>query len=344
MARKVAYLDLDAVAYTGASSAQKLAYQWHKIDGTQSTEVFKTAALAKEWFEGELAFGMIEAEEWKRETHTLQQPLNVAIKSLEKELKSWKDSVKRLWGKDCEFVGYLTSSGRKDKDADGLEHRYQHNRYIDKENWIAKPKPSHLAACREHMIVAYPWIKMSPPGIEADAVVVGLAERRGKNACIGFKDKDLKQTMNVSLIDMNGSPRDRTLEKTTTLGKLKLVSSIKGVKSVEGTGFKIMCYQVAAGDSADGYKGLKGFAAVAGFDLLDSLETVESCCKALVDLYNKRFPNGIEYLSWDKKEIKLSAMKLLTQHMRLAYHERSSKDLLTPIERFLNGDNPLYQH
>ncbi len=344
MVRKVAYLDLDAVAYTGASTAQKLAYQYHMKDGTKSTEVFKTAVLAKTWFEGEVAFGMIEEDEWERETITQHQPLSVAIKSLEKELKSWQDSVKKLWDKDCEFVGWLTSSGRKDKDADGLEHRYQHNRYIDKKNWTAKPKPVHLAACREYMINTYSWIKMSPPGIEADAVVVGLGERRGENACIGFKDKDLKQTMNVNLIDMNGNPRDRKLEKTTTLGKLELLSSVREVKSVEGTGFKIMCYQVAAGDSADGYKGIKGFAAVAGFNLFNPIESVEGCCKALVDLYTSRFPEGIKYTSWNGKEIELTAMQLLTQHMRLAYHERSSRDLLTPIERYLKGDNPLYKH
>ena len=71
MGQKVAYLDLDAVAYTGASIAQKLAYQWVKKDGTEKTEVFDKAAKAKEWYDGEVGFGMIEPDEWKRETITL---------------------------------------------------------------------------------------------------------------------------------------------------------------------------------------------------------------------------------------------------------------------------------
>jgi hypothetical protein len=344
MVKKVAYLDLDAVAYTGASIAQKLAYKWKRKDGTDQTEVFKNAALAKEWHEGEVAFGMIEPDEWERETITLHQPVEVAIKGMENELKKWMDSVRKLWDNDCEFVGFLTCSGLKDKDAPGLEDRYQHNRYACKKTWTAKEKPIHLSACRTHLITVHDWIRMSPPGVEADAIVVGWAERRGMNACIGFKDKDLRQAMNTNLVEMNASPRDRVLEQTSALGQVILTRNVKNVAKVEGDGFKLMCYQTAAGDSADGYKGVKGFAAVAGFELFDPLTTVEECCEALVDLYNDKFPEGIKYESWDKKELHLSAMELLTQHMRLAYHERSGKDVLTPIERHLNGDNPLYQH
>lgn len=344
MARRIAYLDLDAVAYTGASIAQKLAYKWKKKDGSDETEVFDKAAKAKEWFDGEVGFGMIEPDEWERETITLHQPLEVAIKGVEYELKKWMDSIKKLWHKDAEFKGFLTCSGLKIKDAEGLEDRYQFNRYDDKELWIPKPKPIHLSECRNYLINTYDWITMSPTGIEADAVVVGLAERRGINACIGFKDKDLRQAMKVNLVEMNAKPHERVLETTSTLGSLHTKTSVKGVKKVEGDGFKLMCYQTCVGDSADGYKGINKFGPVAGYDLLNSCETVEECCKALVDLYNTKFPNGRQYTSWDKKEMDLSAMELLTQHMRLAYHERSSRDLLTPIERYLNGDSPLYKH
>lgn len=344
MGKKVAYLDLDAVAYTGASIAQKLAYKWKKKDGSEETEVFDKAAKAKEWYDGEVGFGMIEPDEWERETITLYQPLDVAIKGMDYELKKWKDSIHKLWSKDCEFVGFLTCSGLKNKDAPHIENRYQHNRYTCKKTWTPKEKPIHLPNCRSHMITAYDWVHMSPPGIEADAIVVGFAERRGLDACIGFKDKDLRQTMNVNLVEMNAQPRDRILETTNDLGDLRLTRSVKGVPKIHGEGFKILCYQTAAGDSSDGYKGIKGFAEVAGFDLFNPCTTVEECCKVLAELYQGKFPEGKQYKSWDGKEMDLTWEELLTQHMRLAYHERSSKDLLTPIERYLNGDNPLYQH
>jgi hypothetical protein len=344
MARHIAYLDLDAVAYTGASIAQKLAYKWKKKDGSEETEVFAKAALAKEWYDGEVGFGMIEPDEWERETITLFQPLDVAIKGVEYELKKWQDSVRKLWREDAEFKGFLTCSGLKLKDAPNLEDRYQFNRYICKETWTPKPKPIHLSECRNYLLNTFDWIKMSPPGIEADAVVVGLAERYGMNACIGFKDKDLRQAMKVNLVEMNAMPHLRVLETTSTLGSFQVKENAKGVKKIEGDGFKLMCFQTCVGDSADGYKGVNKFGPISGYELFNPCETVEECCKALVDLYNTKFPDGKKYTSWDKKEMSLSAMELLTQHMRLAYHERSSKDLLTPIERYLNGDSPLYKH
>ena len=258
-------------------------------------------------------------------------------------MKKWKESVTTLWDKDCVFKGFLTCSGRKLKDADGLEDRYQHNRYDCLETWTPKPKPDHLSDCRTYLIT-FDWIKMSPPGIEADAVVVGLAERKGEDACIGFKDKDLRQTMKVNMVEMNAQPHERVLETTDILGSLRVKVSVKGAKKVEGEGFKIMCYQTCVGDSADGYKGINKFGPMAGFALFAPCKSVEDCCKALVNLYNDKFPEGKKYTSWDGQEMDLTAMQLLTQHMRLAYHERSSKDLLTPIERYLNGDNPLYKH
>lgn len=344
MGKKVAYLDLDAVAYTGASIAQKLAYKWKKKDGSEETEVFNKAAKAKEWYEGQVGFGFIEPDEWERETITLFQSLEIAIKGVEYELKHWMDSIKKLWSKDVEFIGFLTCSGLKNKDIGGLENRYQFNRYVDKVDWIAKEKPLHLSDCRTYLINTYDWIHMSPPAVEADAIVVGFAERRGIDACIGFKDKDLRQAMNVNLIEMNPKPRDRALETTDTLGSLRVKVSVKGVKSVEGEGFKLLCYQTCVGDSSDGYKGLKGVGDVAGYDLLNDCTSVEECCVALTGLYESKFPDGIKYKSWDKKEMELTWQELLMQHMRLAYHERSSKDVLTPIERYFNGDNPLYQH
>ncbi len=343
MGRKVAYLDLDAVAYTGASITQKLAYKWKKKDGTEESEVFDKAAKAKEWYEGEVGFGMIDPDEWERETITLHQPLEIAIKGVDYELKKWKESIRKLWHKDAEFVGFLTSSGLKDKDAPGLEDRYQFNRYIDRVLWVPKPKPDHLSACRSYLVTAH-GVHMSPLGVEADAVVVGFAERRGEDACVGFKDKDLRQAMNVHLVEMNPKPHERVLEKTSTLGSLNLKINLKDVKSVDGDGFKLLCYQTCVGDTADGYKGLKGFGLVSGYELLDPCTSVEECCKVLVDLYASKYPDGIKYKSWDKQKVELTANQLLTQHMRLAYHERSSKDLLTPIERYLNGESPLYQH
>ena len=208
-----AYLDLDSVAYVGACIAQKMAYKFiNKVSG-ESSEEFSSANEAKAWIEEQVDFYNEKPDDWERISIVKDKPESDAIKFVEQELKNWIKSIKDLTkNPDIILKGYLTSSGLKDKDKGGLEDRYQFNRYEDTENWIPKEKPTHLKACRNHLLTVYDWVKMSPKGIEADAIVVYQAEKRGKTAVICSKDKDLKQVMNSHFIDMNDKPKKRILK------------------------------------------------------------------------------------------------------------------------------------
>ena len=331
--QKYAYLDLDAVAYTGACIAEKLAYQWRKLDGTETSEEFPKAADAKLWYEQVTEFGQIDPVDWERVTVVKLQDEKTAFEGLENEIKKWVNATKKLAGKDVILKGFLTSSGLKNKDIKGLQDRYQHNR-------IGKVKPTHLKACRNYLLTSRDWIRISPFGVEADAIVVGLAERRGQNGVAVFKDKDLRQVMDCGMIEMNNSnPR---LEVSTVVGDLRYTTNAKGIKKFEGEGFKLICFQTAVGDSADGYKGIAGFGPVAGYELLKGCTTPKECCEALVDLYETKFPDGITYKAWDGEVVTRTAHELLTQHMQLAYHERSKDEKTNPIGRFLNGEKPIY--
>jgi hypothetical protein len=241
------------------------------------------------------------------------------------------------------FRGWLTSSGRKSKDIDGIEDRYQNNRYdVKHPDWTPKEKPVHLPACRSHLIKRYDWITMSPIGIEADALVVSYAERRGLKALMGLKDKDLKQAMETNYIDMNDKPQYRKIIQSTKLGTMVMKESLKGVKSLEADGFLLIASQTVLGDGADGYKGVKGVGAVAAYAMLEHCTTVEECCEALIAYYEKKFPFGHSYVDWSGKEQERTWQELLTQHMQLAYHERSGKDTSNPIGRYLQGDPIIY--
>lgn len=357
MTQKYAYLDLDGVAYIGACIAAKTAYQWRTKEGVepqQESPEFPKAKEAKEWHEERVGFEQINPEDWERVSIPKIQDISVALKGVDLELKKWMKSCQDLFDKDVIFKGFLTSSGLKNKDIHDLEHRYQHSRFVnhkeaqgsDYENWVEKERPLYLSQCRNHLLNTYDWIKMSPPKVEADAIVVGLAERKGQNAVIGLKDKDLKQIMNSNYIDMNLVPSKRELVSTNELGELWIKKNAKDVKSLEGNGFKLIAAQTAQGDASDGYKGIHGFGPVDAYELFNDAESVEECCELLIELYKGKFPEGIEYPAWQdsSKIIKKSWKELLTQHMRLAYHERGSKDTLTPIERYFNGDNPVYKH
>lgn len=342
---KYGYLDLDSVAYIGACIAQKLNYKWVNKITKDETEVFKSAKESKVWHTGAISFGEIQEEEWERVTITNLLSEEEAIQATEKELQVWISTAKYLSkNPDIKLKGYLTSSGVKTKDIGGLEDRYQCNRYKDKENWVPIDRPVHLKACREYIIQNYDWVSMSPKGYEADALVVCLAEKRGKwNGMIMSKDKDLKQAMDVVFVDMNLPWGKRVQQMTTKIGHLNLVKK-NGVNKLEGDGFKFLCAQTIMGDSSDGYYGVKGAGGVLVYNLLNDLHTVESLCEALVTFYKEKFPNGHQYTSWDKKPQERTAEELLIQHCQLAYHERGLNDKSNPLERYLNGEEPIKRY
>lgn len=338
-----AYIDLDSVAYVGACIAQKSNYQFTHKDGEKSKK-FKSAADAKYWLEAESDLGFIDPSEWTRETIVVEQDESVAIKATEYELNNWIKSIKDLTKNNSIILkGFLTSSGIKTKDIEGLEDRYQFNRYKDRETWTPMDKPKHLKACREYLLRTKDWVKMSPKGIEADAVVVYFAEKKGQRAVIASKDKDLKQAMGTFFIDMNKDKKFRELELIDPLGYLEIIEKPR-TKELKGGGFKLLCAQTVTGDASDGYKGLNKFGLMAAYNLLNDCKSIEECCKALVDLYEERFPEGHEYTSWDGKPQQRTAKELLEQHMQLAYHERGAKDTSNPIARYMLKENPIFEY
>ena len=335
---KYAFLDLDSVAYIGACIAQKTRYKWVNSDTDEESEVFKCAKDAKVWMEGETFFGSItEQNQWQRQSIVETLPEQDALHLTVKELANWVAATKRLTDNpDIILKGYLTKSGLKTKDIPGLERRYQQNRYADIENWIPSPKPTHLTACRNHLLNLYGWIKLAPDGFEADAVVITLAEKKGKEAVIVSKDKDLRQAMGTYLIDMNPDAKFLKLEYLDPFGEIVLDKGKSHTKLV-GSGFKFLCAQAVMGDPSDGYLSLKKFGAVSAYNLLVDCATYEECLEALVRLYNERFPEGYTYTSWDKQTITVTANKLLVQHFQLAYQERGISDMSNPIKRYLEG-------
>lgn len=338
-----AYLDLDSVPHLAASVAEKLNYQYYHEDGVTETVIFKSAALASDWYDGELGFGFIKAEEWKRRTIPDLKEESYALKAVDQELGSWIKSIQTLTGNPGIIIkGFLSGSGRKTKDIDGLQDRYQFNRYKCRETWTPIDRKVHMDACRNYMLGTYDWIKLGPPGLEADAIVIHFAEKRGRNAVMGIKDKDLKQSLNTHYIDMNVTPPKRTLEKTTVLGQVHVKVMARNRKDLGGQGMKLVLAQGIAGDTADGYKGLKGVGAVAAVELLNDLKTVDACISAVLDLYHTKLPDGIEYVDWNGVAQKRTAEQLAIQHCQLAYHERGPKDVSNPIERFINNEAQLF--
>lgn len=353
-----AFFDCDSIPYVGANIAEKPVYQWFHKDGLQQSKTFSKAALAKEWMESEVGFNEGDPDDWERKTVMDLQGFDVCVKGIGYELTNWIKSVKRLTGNDDIIIkGMLTCSGQKNNDLGHLQDRYQHNRYESRTPknlpeghdkytapWVGLRKPTHLKEARTYFMTTNDWCSMSPAKVEADAPIVYFAERRGYSAVVCSKDKDLKQVMGSHFIDMNAKEKDRILILSDVIGHVELVYNARGKAKLVGNGFKLIMAQTIMGDASDGYKGIKGVADVAAFELLGDCETVDECCKVIFALYLKKFADGLEYVDWQGNKQFKTAEELAIQHCDLAYHERGSKDTKNPMSRFLDGEYPVYDH
>lgn len=345
---KYAFLDLDPVAYIGAMVAEKSSYQWRKLAPYHDrSEVFASAADAKVWMETEVEFGGSDIGDWERVMIPVILPKSEALKIMHGDLKQWiKDIIRVTDNPGIILRGFLTPGGRKSKDIDGLQDRYQFNRYLKKHpEWTKAPNATHLDACREELINCYDWVEMSPPRMEADALVIGLAERKGLEAIVAFKDKDLKQVMTCNYIDMNDMHGHRVLRTSTELGSLvlKVGGTASKTKTIDGDGFLLIAAQTICGDTSDGYKGVARFGPVKVVDLLGGCTSVDAVCLKLCEFYQEKFPDGIKYKDWAGKPQERTWEELLIQHMWLAYHERSSEEEYNPIERYFMGVDPIWR-
>jgi hypothetical protein len=340
---------LDSAAYKGAAGVEKKEYKWIQYETKPDlesedrpkiigeSEGFSKATDAALFME---RLGMAEIEDldcWERVCNVVVGTEEETEKTVEAAVKDFVDTAKKLSkNKKIKIKGFLTDSGDKLKTLPKTENMYQFNRE-------GKERPTHLEYARQYMLKKFPFVSMAKKGWEADTHCVGLAEKKGKEGVILSVDKDLKQAEDTNFIDMNELPTRRKILETTKLGRVWVEEDYKGDKVYKGEGFKFLCYQAAVGDISDGYKGLKGFGAVAGTKLLEPCKTKEECVQSLLEVYEKKLAKGvldkaakdagikpkegyIRYLSWDGHKMQLNAKKLLQQHFELAYQERSPKD------------------
>ena len=337
------FVDADPIAYKGASSAERILYQWKKLDGSQESKIFRKAADAKVWMEGLWDMGVESKEDWERSTEVDYGTIEQAIAATEAVVQDYLKTFEKFSGRDSRGVEFwLTRSDCvKVKDIGGLENQYQFNR-------IGKPKPRYLKEVREYLMKREDAF-MSPAGFEADAVVITKAELKGQLGVVLSIDKDLDQAMGTWLINTYPSFKERKLVWASELGELweetlQVKDSPKTKVKQFGTGFLWLCYQAMQGDINDGYKGLSGCGPKAALEVLQNCGSKEEAVTSMLSHYESKMEKGllckeakkagvkplkghIKYLSWDGKRVKLSARGLLQQHFFLAFQERGKNSV-----------------
>jgi len=311
------FIDADPICYRGATSKEKMRYYWKR--GEEESEMFNNAVDADDFIVSQEL--MDDVEGWERIGKKDIPKLEEVLEATDSELNNYLNTAKRLTGNpDLIFIGYLTGSGRKSKDIDGLEHMYQNDRDPSK-------KPFYLKEAREYLLTTRDWVKMCPKGYEADAILMARSEKKGKKAVLEFIDKDLRGSEKTNLIDM--TPKESVIEFSEEVqGKLYLNEKGK----VKGYGFMWEFFQALAGDTADTYKGLKGLGEKGAYKLLVDCQTKEEVVKTCYETYLKKYPEGVFYMPQKypedrpQKEQFRTAYELLEQHINLAHQERRPKD------------------
>lgn len=348
------YIDGDPIAYAGAASAQKPVYVWIRKDSDgkeiERSEGFQKAAEAKQWIETECWEDDPAEDGWERTVEIVfkeeQDALDATVEVLKDYIKTCKHFCRE--GKEPQLIGWLTPSGHKDKDIEGLEDRYQFNR-------IGKEKPHFLPRVRQFLLEDYGHIfKMAKEGFEADTHVVGRAEKSGEDGCTLSIDKDIGQGEGTHHINMNDQFRDRECRFSEGIGSLWTLTTARGKDKTRGDGFVFLTYQAVVGDVSDGYKGLMGVGDKAAVKALHGCKTKVECLEAIKTLYEKKAAKGylckkliqmnienegkdelivhpekglFKYLSWNGEVEVRTVEELMEQHIRLAYQERSPNDI-----------------
>lgn len=106
---------------------------------------------------------------------------------------------------------------------------------------------------------------------------------------------------------------------------------------VKGQGFRFKCQQLLIGDPSDLVtpyqpfaKALKiNFGETSSYKLLQPLTSKKECLEAVIKQYKEWFPNGVEFINHDGREIKMSAGQWLDViykmiHMKISDDDKSS--------------------
>lgn len=333
-----AYIDSDTIAYEASFAVEKSHYQYtNKVTGEKSV-TFPNAKAGKLWLstqqeEAELFGYEFNPGDWEREKVVVLGTEEEAIKAVESTIKGWAKIVP----KGAVWKGFLTEKGvQKTKDIGGLEKRYQGNREGVK-------SPTYLVRCREHLMSKEEF-SMVKGGFEADAIVIAMAEKKGKKGMLISLDKDLRQAENTYVVDRSYEPPMILIADGNVGGVWECPIKSKPAKKqwkYTGVGFKWLCFQAVAGDAADGYGGIKGVGAKAVLAALEGKETYKECLDAIYALYAAH--GRFKYISWDDEQMDLSPAEMMLQHFNLAYQERSPTDSFT-FEKYdwtplMNGED-----
>ncbi|MCP4985255.1 MAG: hypothetical protein GY928_04040 [Colwellia sp.] len=116
-------------------------------------------------------------------------------------------------------------------------------------------------------------------------------------------------------------------------GDVVLVSKAGGAKELKGYGFKFLMFQCALGkDQADNYSALShldqglNFGAISAYETLKPCKTAKETLQATIDTFAKLLPYGVQYTTFDGKDMDMTTLEYMNTYFLVAYMNRSNTD------------------
>lgn len=182
-------------------------------------------------------------------------------------------------------------------------------------------RPLLLQDCRDYLINHHS-AKVLDNNLEADDYVVMLSYNND-NIVIG-NDKDYRGC-NVRFLDMN-HPEDGVIDGKQ-LGDVFIRN-----KKLTGFGRKFFYAQILIGDVADNYKPTCAtkakFGDVGAYKLLAPLKTDKECWQAIVNMYQKWYPEPVIVEGWRGNQFEIDWLYVLEEMVDMAHMIRFDGDQL----------------
>lgn len=307
----IALFDFDIITFHASAAVEKRTVEVSDLK-TGRTKIFKTRTAFKDLLkEKDIEFN---PERWFFQDIQVAEPEAHAFQIVKSMVKKHKNSVGAT-----DMEGYVGDGPSNFRLLLDLPEKYKGNRddlmrpllLKDTKKYALENYPGGLVKNYEvddHLVVRYHQL------VEAghDPVIISLD--KDSKGCVGTKFYDWTQPF----------------PEIVSIEPWGFLNHIKEKNKVDGLGLNFYCYQLLAGDTADGYtvKNLHGkrFGDTSIVEYLNQAKSVDELFKLTEAKYKEWFPEPIEYKTWDGRTVEKNYAEVLQLYHECVYMKRMVND------------------
>lgn len=323
---KVGVIDCDFLIFSAASSPSGEQVMYVYKDGDTEIARFESAAAGKNWIDEIEMFGFDGRFGFEGDPLSLIRTTEYEPKSLLEARKNFDKNLKK-WIREAgveDWVGRCASAkGAKSfRNEIATLTEYKGNRTESR-------KPFHLESVRKYAM-SKEQIKKAIGGFETDDLVCAIAQKGGSSHVVIACDKDARGVSGC-WYHIPGDTEEPEYSDGKIVGNIS--SRKKGTQTkLDGHGWLFWLAQSLTGDTADNYKGCKGYGPSKAADVLSQfngkpLSFLPEAAKVACSVFKEVYGDVVEYNHWRTGEaMRVSYKDLFLENLTLAYMVKSKSD------------------